>query len=303
MSGTADSAALYSAIEESAGLLDVPCLPDKVRPILAAYRDSIPQAMIAFRVATNARHEGEFDCRISIPRETDPYALALSQGLVAESGHPVDLLLPEIRERCPIDSYGIDFGVTGGFRKIWAFFPEDDLQSVSTLADLPSMPRGLAGNLDFFARHGLNGKVGLVGIDYDRKTVNAYFCDLPGGCRTPQTVLSMHREIGLPDPSKQMLDFCEQAFGIYTTLSWDSLTVKRMSFSVMTLDPLSLPVRLGPKIECFVRGVRHGVNDPKMVHTAVTSSGEEYYKLQTYYRWRPHEVNLAPSAESVTGPV
>jgi hypothetical protein len=67
---------------------------------------------------------------------------------------------------------------------------------------------------------------------------------------------------------------------------------------VKTQDPLSLPARFGPKIEHFVTNMQYGINDPKMVYAAITASGEEYYKLQTYYRFRERSrLDLMPSAD------
>ncbi|WP_198009108.1 aromatic prenyltransferase [Saccharomonospora saliphila] len=292
MSETAELTRLYSALEESAAVLNVPFSGATVQPVLTAYGDVVPHAMIAFRVTSAESDEGELDCRILFRKEVDPYAVALSEGFVPASGHPVDELLSNIRERCPIDSYGIDFGLVGGFKKIWAFFPEDDFQPLSTLVEMPSMPRSLAANVEFFARYGLDDRVGLVGIDYHDRTVNVYFGKLPGECLDPDAVRSMHREIGVAEPSEQMLKLCEQSFGIYFTLNWDSPTIERISFSAITPDPLSLPVRFGPRIERFVENFRHGADNPKMVHAAVKSTGEEYYKIQAYYRWRPRTVNL-----------
>jgi hypothetical protein len=104
MSGTADLAGLYSAIEEAAHLLDVPCSRDKVWPILNTYGDTLTQAVIAFRVATGARNAGDLDCRFTmLPRHVDPYALALSKGLTTETDQPVGSLLSELRERFPVD--------------------------------------------------------------------------------------------------------------------------------------------------------------------------------------------------------
>lgn len=303
MPDTSHLAALYSGVEESAGLLDVACSPGRVWPVLTAYADALPQAVIAFRVATDARHEGELDCRFTVPKEVDPYARALSTGLTTQTGHPIGALLPDIQKQCPIDSYGVDFGVVGGFRKIWVYFPEDGFQSLSRLVGLPSMPRSLAENLGFFARHGLDDRVDVIGIDYHSRTLNLYFTRFPDELRAPRTVLSMHRETGMPDPSAQMLRFCEKAFGVYTTLNWDSSKIERISFGVKTRDPLSLPARLGPKIEHFVKSIPYGADDPKMVYAAMTSTGEEYYKLQSYYRFRPRSrLNAMPSADSPKNP-
>jgi len=287
MSETAELADLYSAIEDSARLLEVPCSRDKVWRILTAYGDALPQAVIAFRVATGAHYTGDLDWRFSAPKDVDPYAIALSNGLTAKTDHPVCALLADIQGRCPIDSYGIDFGVVGGFKKIYPFFPTDDMQGLSTLADISSMPRSLAENLCFFARHGLD-EVSVLGIDYRHRTVNVYFGALPAECREPKTILSMLREIELPDPSERLLKLGQQAFGIYATLSWDSSRVERICFAVMTPDSTALPVRIEPKIEQFLRRVPCGVADSGLVYAAALSStGEENYKLQSYYRWQP----------------
>jgi hypothetical protein len=247
MYGTAELEGLYAVIEESARLLDADCSRDKAWPILTACEDALAEAVITFRVATGERHAGVLDCRFTIPKDVDPYALALSNGLTTETDHPVGALFSDIQQRCPIDSHGVDFGVVGGFTKIWSFFPADDMQELSRLADIPSMPRSLAENAGFFARHGVNDKVSLIGIDYQHRTVNVYLGGAPAECFEPKTILSMHRETELPDPSEQMLKLCQKAFGIYVTLSWDSSKIERICFAVMTPDPMELPVRLEPK--------------------------------------------------------
>ena len=103
---------LYSAIEETAGLLDVTCSRDTVRPVLTSFEKFLPQAAILFRVATDARHAGELNLHfMMLPGDVDPYALAVSKGLIAKTDHPVGTLLADIAERFPVESYGIDFGV------------------------------------------------------------------------------------------------------------------------------------------------------------------------------------------------
>jgi hypothetical protein len=283
MSGTAELEDLYSAIEESAGLVDVACSRDTVWPILTAY-DAARQNIIAFRVATDTRDDGDFHCRFSLHDGVEPYGVALSKGLTTQTDHPVGTLLKEMQERCPIDSSGVDFGVVCGFRKIWVYFPDGDFQRLSTLVDIPSMPSSLADNVGLFARHGLDDRVDVAGINYHHKTVNLYFPEPPD----PETVRSLHRDIGLPEPSEQMLKFCAGAFGFYITLSWDSPKIERISFGAKSQDPMALPIQLGRKIEHFVNNVPYGVDDPKLIYAAMTSTGEEYYKLQAYYRWPSH---------------
>lgn len=303
MSETAELADLYSAIEESARLLEVPYSRDRVSPILTAYAEILPEAVIAFRVATGARYAGDVDWRFTVPRDVDPYAIARSNGLTTMTDHPVGKLLADIHGRCLIGSYGIDFGVVGGFKKIYSFFPPDDMQAISILADIPSMPGSLSENYDFFARYGLGGhKVNTFGIDYKHKTVNVYFGALPAGCLEPKTVQSMLREIGLPDAGEQMLKLGQKAFGIYVTLSWDSSRIERFCFAVMTQDSASLPVAVEPEIEKFLRSVPHAAAGSGFVYYAgVSSTGEENYKLQSYYKWHPRMLDQMLLAESRQG--
>src|SRR5262249_16872735 len=197
MPGAAEVEDIYSAIEESARLLNVPCSRDKAWPILTAYGHALTEVAIIFSVSTGSQ---EFDYTIQVPPGIDdPYAHALSNGFGAETDHPVGALFPDIQARISVDEYFFDCGVVGGFQKLYASFPHD-LQRVSNLADIPSMPRAVAENASFFSHHGL-GDVTLIGIDYKRKTMNLYF-QLPAavaGNLEPKIVLSMLHEIGQPE--------------------------------------------------------------------------------------------------------
>src|SRR5262249_42337290 len=98
MSGTTELARLYSVIEESSRLLDVPFSPEKVWPILTAYEDVIArQSWVQLRVESGVRRAGDFSCRLGVPKDIDPYAIALSNGLTAETDHPVGALLSDIQ--------------------------------------------------------------------------------------------------------------------------------------------------------------------------------------------------------------
>ena len=279
--------ALYSAIEEAAGLLEVEFAREDVLRILNLYGGDLTQALVAFRVATGARRAGELDCRFSVPLGTDPYELAVGNGLLEQTEHPVARLLADLREHCPVDGYGIDFGVVGGFKKIWVVLPRTALQEVGTLAAVPSMPRSLGESLGFIARHGLGDTVGLLGIDYRHRTVNIYFGEPPAGGIPPASVRSMLREVDQAEPSEQMLRLGRQAFGVYVTLNWDSPAIERICLAVATTDPASLPVELDERIALFVRHVRRADPDTRFVYAVASQPDGEYYKLQSYYRWGP----------------
>lgn len=301
MSATTDSADLYSAIEESAGQLGLPCARETVWPILDAYAQALPHAVIAFRVGTGERYTGDLDWRFTVPNDVDPYAIAVAKGLTPSTGHPVSATLADIRDRCPIGSYGIDFGVVGGFKKIYTFFPPEDMQKLSTFADMPSMPHGLAEHCDFFARHGLDGdKVNVFGIDYQHRTVNAYFGALPPECLEPDTVRSMIHELGLPEPSETVLKLGQRAFGIYATLGWGSSQVERYCFAIMASESDDLPVRIEPKIEQFLKSVPYGADDGRFIYYAgVSVNGEENFKLQSYFRWQPRMLDQMLLSDAV----
>jgi hypothetical protein len=298
-----DLADLYSAIEQSARLLNIPCSHDKVWPILTAYRSALGEdAVIAFRVATGKSRAGELDFRFTVPKTIDPYAVALSSGLTAATDHPVGALLADIQERCPVESYGIDFGIVGGFKKVGPFFPPADMPLLSALAEIPSMPRSLAENTGLFSSHGLDEKVSLVGIDYKGQTVNIYFGELAAECVEPAAIRSMLRAIDLPDPSDQLLRLARKSFGIYATLSWNSARVERIAFAVMGSDLAQLPVALEPEIELFANSAPCAATGRRFVYAVSPTPHGEYYKLQSYYRWRPEMADrmlLPESAEDL----
>ncbi|KOV57860.1 aromatic prenyltransferase [Streptomyces sp. MMG1121] len=286
MTGTEDLENLYSVMEKTAGLLDITPSRDTVWPILTAYQEFIPQAVIAFRVAT--RKTGELDCRFTaFPQGFDPYAHAVSHGLTARTDHPVGSLLAELEERFPIPYHGADFGLVGGFTKTWTFFPIDNLQKLSDLADVPSMPSSLVGNREFYARYGLDDKFSMVGIDYPSRTVNVYFVGAPAECREPETIRAMMRDIGLPEPSEKMLKHARQAGGIYTTLSWDSPEIQRITFAALLPDIHDLPARfdVDPRVDMFAKNAPYTYGAVgKGLYNVASYAGGEYFKLQTYYQ-------------------
>ncbi|WP_433623922.1 aromatic prenyltransferase [Nocardia sp. CA-120079] len=279
---------LYAAIEKSARLWNVPCTRDTIWPNLTAYGTMLIQSVISFRVVTDARRSGDVDYRfLTLPKDIDPYYIALSNRLISETDHPVGTLLDQVRKQCPIDSYGIDIGVVGGFKKIWPFFPADGVQKVSELAALPSMPPGLGDHVRMFARHGLEDRVGLLGIDYHDKTMNVYFPGLPADCFEPRAITSLHREAGFPDPSDQFLSLTEKAFDIYATFSWESPRIERLCFPVITPDPRTLPVQIEPRFEQLVDQVPISTNDRRFTYAATSSPQGESYKFSWFYQWQP----------------
>lgn len=291
---------LCSAIEESARLVGAPFSRDKVWPILSAYRDGFETGGAVFSLQAG-EHVAELEYSIQVsPGINDPYARALSNGFVTETDHPVSTLLSEIQARIPTSEYYIDCGIVGGFKKIYANFPHD-ARRVSKIADIPSMPRAVAENADFFARYGLEDVV-LIGVDYKHRTVNLYF-QLPAaisGNLKPETVLSMLRETGMPEPDEQMLAHAGEAYRVYTTLSWDSSEIHRISFAPQLrrgMDLSALPARLEPRIEQFMRTTPHTyAGDVIGASAAKWSHDRGFLDLAAYYQISPQHLKALTAA-------
>ncbi|MEU9109454.1 aromatic prenyltransferase [Streptomyces xanthophaeus] len=293
MSGGAEVEKLYSAIEESARLVGAAFSRDKVWPILNAYGDALTAGRVVFSAQIgNKRQAGELEYTIQVSPGIDPYAQALSSGFVTETDHPVGTLLSDLQARVSVDEYFIDCGVVGGFKKVYALFPHD-LQGVSKLADIPSMPPALAENADFFSRHGLDATA-LIGIDYQNKTMNVYFQLPSAGNLDPKTIRSMLSEIGLPEPDEKMLEFACKSYRVYTTLSWDSSKIQRISLAPpprRNLDLSELPAPVEPGIERFVKNAPHTYAGERVTVVAAkwTPDGG-HLDLGSYYQIPPQHL-------------
>ncbi|MEO3765861.1 aromatic prenyltransferase [Streptomyces sp. B8F3] len=294
MPETAEIEELYSVIEESAGQLDVPCDRGKVMPILTAYESVVPVSAVAFRVETSARRGNDLSCRLTmIPPGVDTVDIATSNGLMPRTDHPIGTLSSDISERCPIDNYGVDFGVVGGFTKTFQFFPPDDLQDIRKLVDIPTAPRALGENIDFFVRHGVDDQVALTGMDYQHKTFNVYL-KTADGYLVPENIRAVLSDLGLPEPSEDLLRLGGQAGGFYVTFRWDTSEIQRISFSAMTPDPKSVTNKLAPKIDQLAKiAPSADAGAARMFICYVASSPDgEYYKLLSFYRSQPEVVKL-----------
>jgi hypothetical protein len=280
------------AVEESARLVGATCPPDGVRPILTAYRDALPESGIVFSVSTGERHAGELDFTITVPLAVgDPYEIALAHGLVEPTDHPVGALLADLRGRWPIHEHLIDCGVVAGFNKVYANFPHHQ-QPVAALAGIPSMPASLAENRPWFARYGLDS-VAMLGIDYPQQTLNVYFA-VPEGGLAPETIRTMIRELGFPEPTAPVLEFARRAFRVYVTLDWDTSAIRRICFApppirgAFTTDPPPIPGPIEAHIEKFIRTAPRTYQGERItIAAAKWSAGGEYLNLGSYYQLSP----------------
>jgi hypothetical protein len=288
---------VYSAVEETARLLDVPCSPDQVSPVLKAFGDELSGSHLVFSMAAGERHRGELDFDFSLtPEGADPYATALKHGLIKDTDHPVGSLLAEVQARCAIASYGVEYGIVGGFKKSYAFFPLDDLPPLAKFAGIPSMPPGLAEHVGTLTSLGLDDKVSAIGISYRKHTLNVY---LAATAVETKNKLALLRAFGFPEPDARVAEFIERSFSLYPTLNWDSSAVERICFSVKTQNPGELPAPHDLDTEKFARDVPHVYPGGREFVSAValTPSGETYYKLAAYYQKARESANAAFAAK------
>ncbi|TGB13377.1 aromatic prenyltransferase [Streptomyces sp. MZ04] len=290
MSRTAEVERVYSAIEEAAGLLSAVCSRDNVWPVLDAFGDELAEAMIVFGGQAGDRHAGELDYSFTVPSSIgNPYPHALSRGLVTETDHPVGSVLSDIQGRWPIKEHFVDAGVVGGFKKLYAHFP-DNMQKVSDIADIPSMPRAVAENAALFARYGLD-QVAMIGVDYRHKTVSVYFHFGPDGRPEPSTIRALLSDLGMPEPDEPTLEFAHKSLRVNITLGWETGDVIRVAFApppVRGLDPSALPGQLTPRMEEFARVSPRAYAGGRVNMYAVKwMRGEEFHEVCTYYQLTP----------------
>ncbi|WP_063784117.1 aromatic prenyltransferase [Streptomyces sp. SBT349] len=295
---------VYSAIEEAAQLVGATCSREKVWPILTAHGKALSEAGIVFNVTTGGRHVGDLDYSITMPPAVgDPYALALSNGLVTETDHPASALIPDIQKRISISDYLVDYGIGGSLNKIYPHYPQD-MRTVSNTADIPSMPPALGENAAFFARHGLDDVV-MVGVDYQHKTANVYFQLSAEKRLESKVILSMLREIGAPEPDERLLSFAQGAFRVYVTLDWDSPKIHRISFArppgrgLMSSDVATLPTRIEPEIVQFLKSAPHTYAGERIQIVAIKWSPDgESLSFGSCYQLSPLQRKiLAPNEE------
>ncbi|MEU3254578.1 aromatic prenyltransferase [Streptomyces sp. NPDC006997] len=277
----AETEDVYAAIEKTAGLLNVPCAREKFGPVLDAFEPF--EGGVIFSATAGARG-GDLDLTIQVPRAIpDPYAHALERGLLPRTDHPVGSLLSDLDGRGFVEEYLIDVGVVGGLNKVYVHFPHA-VQGVAALSSVPSMPPALAANADFFARHDLDG-VAMIAIDYRNETTNLYF-PTPGGME-PETVASMLRETGLPEPEEELLESVRKTFRVYFTLGWNSSRIDRVSFA----RPLDMPLvkaRVEPEMVRFLTGSPYTYDGERFSISIVKWSPEgQWFNAGSYYQFGP----------------
>ncbi|MCL2731061.1 MAG: hypothetical protein FWE15_13685 [Actinomycetia bacterium] len=286
MSATATTDVLNAAVQEAAALLGLPASRARMEPVLTTYHDALTSSPIVWNIVNSGGAIKDLSFDFASPTSVgEPYTLAVTHGLAEDVDHRIRALLPDIQARFDVQSYGVDYGVNGGFNKAYVCFPMGALQHLAPLAQVPSMPPALAEHSAAFTAHGLDGKVSAIAIDYTHRTWNVYFNGLTPAHVQRQAVTAMLRDLALPAAGEQMLDFISASQAVYFTFGWDSAKIERISFSVRTTDPTVLPAGIDPAFETFARNAPYTYpGDRTLVFAGAITASEEYYKLAAYYQ-------------------
>jgi hypothetical protein len=287
MSGSTKVEDISSAIEESARLLGATYSRDKVLPILTAFEEAFADGMVVFNAQTGKRYAGRLDYSFSLPLEMgDPYARARSNGFIAETDHPINSLLAGVQGKCSISNYMVDCEADGGLTKLYVHFPHD-MQKVSSIAHIPSMPSAVAENADLFARYGLNN-VPMIGIGYENKTMSVYFQFDADSRPEPKAIGAMLREIGMPEPSERTLEYASKSLRANITMGWDSPEIIRVALApppTRGLGPSAVPAPVPPNY------ARFAANSPRVyegervnIFAFKWMRDEEYLEVCSYYQ-------------------
>lgn len=271
---------LMADIKKAAAIINVPCQDDIVWRLLTTYEQGFTEDAVSFRITT--KDAQELNVRYQTLRPNDPYQVALKNGFLNRTDHPMHEVMVELQQKRPDAGYFIDIGVTHGLEKIWGYFAWPF--SIDEVCDLDSMPRSLKTRRDLFKTLGINW-ISAIGVDYIGQTVNIYALSglFPNSAEiAAQTIAASGFEV----PDQEELEFNGSAFVIYHTFSWESDEIARLSYSQVGPQE-NVPVHWHPLINRFAAEVP--LRSQPRLYTYNTCYGHKipnYYKLEADYEGR-----------------
>jgi hypothetical protein len=271
---------LMDDTKKAAEIINIPCNEEIIWKLLNAYETGFTEDAVSFRITT--KDAQELNLRYQTLRPNDPYKVAVENGFLTPTRHPVHEVMPELQKKRPEAGYFVDLGVTHGLEKIWGYFVHPF--TMDELCELESMPRSLKNRCEQFKMLGLNC-ISAIGVDYIGHSLNIYFLKglFPN---SPEISAQTIREFNFDVPSQDELEFNGDAFVIYPTFTWESDNVERLSYAQGGPQQI-IPSYWSPLINKFAAEAPL-YSDPRLFtfNTCYGHQMPNYYKLEADYEGR-----------------
>lgn len=154
--------------------LGVPAKPESIDALLRAYPDGFEETATEYRSANKPLERRGLSYRFvdQVNIDRDPYGVAVREGLLTPTDHPVYGLVNQVSAKCELDGWGVDAEVNYGLEKIWVFLKHG--YPVEMLEELDTFPDSARKLIPVMKEHGL-GHFSIVGADYHHESCNVYF--------------------------------------------------------------------------------------------------------------------------------
>ena len=272
---------IHNDLLKAAELAEVRAAPELLWKNLSAYGDFYSGSAVTFKTTTKPKTERGLTVRyVELKVPHDPYSIALSQGVLKQQDHPIYDLYHEIRDKYPMLGYGVDVDVRDGLAKIWTFIQIP--QPISEALNLPSLPKGIKDNLDYFNSNKLSD-FSLFALDYLDKTVNIYFMMDKPDIYSPDDVAEMIGQLGFEVPSQEVLEHCTKAVTIYYTFSWTSNKIERLCFGMSAPNPDAVPTHLHPLVERYTKHAPMLADRRAFIYSMTFTKDGLYIKIENDY--------------------
>ena len=237
------------------------------------------QAWVGVRTTTHAAKERDVNLRVCYREPLHPVRLLRTAGLVSFTHHPLENLIDDVIDRFPA-FWGIDAPLSGTVDKVWMFF--DGGVPLYQLRKLTHLPPSLHAAQEYFDRNTMD-RVGLLGLDFTRNTINVYAPIFPPGTLPPDQVTRMITDLGFVPPSRDEAEHCARAFSFYQTFDLDSPDILRLCFPTRC-TPGEVPTQYHPVLANFVEQAPFATEQRAFLFYLTYGPQTRYFKVSSDYR-------------------
>lgn len=273
-----DLGKLRADLRDCAQAVEVPFNAPAVDRLLHTIGDLCTDAWLGMRTTGRPAGSRDLNLRVCYRHPVHPVPRLREAGLLTFDGHPMERLLDEFVDTFPL-WWGIDASVSGAVDKLWLIF-DHGIPLADVLA-LPHLPPAIRAAQDHFDRARMD-RVGLIGLDFGKRTVNVYSPVFEPGTLTRKTVTDIISGLGFSLPAKVELERNTQAFDVYQTFSWDEPGVRRLCFPVRYTAE-EFPTYCHPVLKQFVEQAPFAADRRAFVYYATYGPSGGYFKVQSDY--------------------